>query len=113
MRAFVSLGSTPTDEECAQVGSPDYESRVIHECAAYINQLRRVFGDEPLGARLSRKTFQHDFGFYIEIVCYYENEEACKYAFNCENNQPELWDEQAKEELKAIEIAASYINVKA
>lgn len=98
---YVNVGSTPADEECAQVGDTDYGTRSRKECAAYIKQLRRQFGPEPNGAMLSAKTFAHDFGSYREVVCYYNDriDGAINYAFNIENGAPAEWDREAREEL--------------
>lgn len=103
MLDFMNIGATPAEEECAQVGTPGYYERALKECRVFINQIRRVVGPEPDGARLGTKVFDHDFGSYREVVCYYDdnNEEAVNYAFQCEGSGPLTWDEQAKEELNA------------
>ena len=94
MRDYLSIGCTPCDEECAQVGSENYRKRAIIECTRYIQLLRGIFGDEPEGARFSIKAFPHDFGSYHEVVIYFDddNEEAIEYAFNVENNCPSTWE---------------------
>lgn len=50
MSQFIDVGSAPWNEECAQLGSDDYHDRAKRECRAYLNQLRRMFGEEPSGA---------------------------------------------------------------
>lgn len=101
MRDFVSIGSVPADEECAQIGDADYGPRSRRECFAFIAQLRRMFGPEPEGAELRMTGFAHDFGTYHEVLCWYEdgNTAAMDYAFNCEGGMPSVWDDQAREEL--------------
>lgn len=101
---YLSIGATPCGEDCAQVGSNNYSARVKRECAAFINQLRRQFGPEPEFASLRIKAFSHDFGTYYEVVCYFNDEDSksVDYAFDIENNSPELWDEQAREELGIV-----------
>lgn len=101
MSTYVNIGSTPADEECVQVGSPDYSHRSRKECTAYIHQLRRQFGPEPDGALLTTKSFAHDFGTYREVVCYYDENiaESVEYAFKVENGSPARWDEEAEQEL--------------
>jgi hypothetical protein len=91
---YIDIGSTPADEECAQVGSPDYARRAREECNRFINLIRHVVGPEPEGARLTVKSNPHDFGTYYEVVCYYdtENEEARKYAYRCERDAPTRWE---------------------
>jgi hypothetical protein len=101
MKDFIDVGSSPHGEDCAQVGSDDYHDRARRECRAYIAQLRRVFGDEPEGARLSVKSNPHDFGTYLSVICYYDDQipAAADYAFRCESESPEHWDTQARQEL--------------
>jgi len=72
------------------------------ECEIFLRQLRRVFGEPPEGAGLSIKSNPHDFGTYLEVVCWFDTgvEASVEYAFNMEKNTPEYWDDEAKEELK-------------
>jgi len=95
MRDYVSLGSAPYGEECAQVGEENYAQRAIKECKRFIQLIRSVFGPEPDGAKLSVKAFNHDFGTYYEVVCYFDEEspKAIEYAFKCEEHVPERWTE--------------------
>lgn len=92
--SYLELGSTPCDEPCAQVGSPNYASHARAECARYINLLREAFGDEPEGARLAVKSFPHDFGTYYEVVCHYDEAlpESLDYAFMLESDAPTTWE---------------------
>jgi hypothetical protein len=98
---YLCIGSAPSDEECAQVGSEGYARRAKAECAAFINQLRRVFGGEPDGARLRTKSNAHDYGTYFEVVCDYEeeNQKALDYALKVEGETPQEWDDEARKEL--------------
>jgi hypothetical protein len=59
---IIWIGSTPSNEDCAQVGSPDYARNARIECHAYIDAIRKVCGQEPEGARLTIKSQPHDFG---------------------------------------------------
>ena len=102
MNDYLMIGSSPCEEECAQVGSPDYRTRAMKELTAFKNQLLRVFGTPPIAANLVIKSFPHDFGTYHEVCVIYddENEEAVDYAFKLEANTPMVWDDIAKKELK-------------
>jgi hypothetical protein len=102
MRDYISIGSSPTDESCAQVGSDNYERQSKKECKAFIHQLLRQFGEEPYLASLRIKYFPHDFGTYSEVVCYYDDEieESRSYAYKLESETPSKWDKEALEELK-------------
>lgn len=93
-RDYIDIGPTPAEEECAQVGQPDYMHRARSECNRFIELLRRTLGPEPQGARLAVKSNPHDFGTYLEVVCYFDtdNEEAEKYAYRCEREAPARWD---------------------
>ena len=97
---YINIGSSPNGEKCVQVGDDDYETKSRKECRIYLNQLRRVYGEEPKGAQLTVKSFPHDFGSYTEVICKHnDDEKAIEYAYNLENGCEE-WDEQAKKELK-------------
>src|SRR4051812_9661402 len=101
MRECMDLGSAPAMEDCAQVGREDYYDRARKECRAYIGLLRRMLGQEPEGASLRVTSNPHDFGTYLSVVCDYEPAfpAAIDYAFACEANAPQEWDEQARQEL--------------
>lgn len=100
MMDYITLGGAPYEEECAQVGDEGYRQRALKECAAYIGQLKRAFGEPPAGASLRVKRFPHDFGTYHEVVVEFEDEPAAiEYAFKLEEEMPARWDEQARREL--------------
>lgn len=102
MQDCLDLGSSPSQEDCAQVGREDYHPRARRECRAYVHQLRRMFGEEPDGARLSVKSNPHDFGSYLSVVCYFDadNKTAVDYAYCCAAKGPQEWDEAARRELE-------------
>ena len=102
MRDSLDIGATPAEEECQQVGMPNYDrTKAIAECRAFIHQLCRQFGPEPEGAQLRIKANPHDYGTYHEVACYYddENEAANNYAFQCEGEAWGNWDNEARVEL--------------
>jgi hypothetical protein len=103
MQECLDVGCAPSEEDCAQVGREDYSERARRECRVYISQLRRMFGEEPDGARLSIKSNPHDFGTYWSVVCYFDagNQAAADYAYRCEGESPQQWDEAARRELAA------------
>jgi hypothetical protein len=98
---YLSIGSVPCEEECAQVGRPDYYTNTRIECTAFKNQLLRVFSEPPASTWFAVKSFPHDFGTYHEVVCHFDedSEESRNYAFNAESNTPMKWDEESKKEL--------------
>jgi len=105
MKDWLDIGASPPGEDCAQVGSNDYYPRARRECPAYINLLRRALGSETLGARLDVRSNPHDFGNYLSVVCYYdnENEGALAYAQRCESEGPENWDADARQEITSLQ----------
>jgi hypothetical protein len=102
MQDFVTLGTAPVDEPCAQLGQPDYYDKVRDECRRFIRLLRQKFGEEPPGARFAIKGFDHDFGTYYEVVVHFDtdDEEASHYPYRCEDELPATWgDEHAVQTL--------------
>jgi len=92
---YVSIGSSPCDEQCTQVEPTGaYVGPMREECKRFLELVRKVMGKEPDGAYLSVKGFPHDFGTYYEVVCYFddEDEEARKYAYRCESEAPSRWE---------------------
>jgi len=89
----IEIGSSPAEEDCAQVGSENYMARARGECKRFIELLQATFGKEPEGAWLCVKSNPHDFGTYLEVVVKFdpENEEAAAYAYRCEEEAPTRW----------------------
>lgn len=98
-REIVYLGSAPAEEDCAQVGQPDYPEASKAECRAYIQAIKRVCGEPPEGATLTVKTEQHDYGPYREVVITYDgnNLAAAEYAQRCDEQAPTTWAEARME----------------
>jgi hypothetical protein len=101
MRDTLYIGSSPPEEDCAQLGSEGYYSRARRECRAYLNQLRRTVGPEPPGAQLAITSHPHDFGDYLAVSCHFDPAipEAIDYAYRCEWDGPMTWDAEAQREL--------------
>ncbi len=95
MRDYLVIGDSPAAEDCVQLGSNDYDTRAREECKQFRELLRTKFGPEPMGARLAIKSFPHDFGNYLEVVCFYDDEfpDSEAYALACENDMPETWED--------------------
>lgn len=93
MRHTLEIGPSPPDEECVQVGTHDYVRLATAECDRFIELLRKTFGPEPEGARLSIRRNPHDFGAYYEVVCAYDDRfpASIDYAFRCEDETPRTW----------------------
>jgi hypothetical protein len=104
MKDYIEIGSSPCDEDCAQVGEADYERKARTDCTLYIGAIRKKLGKEPQGARLAIKKFAHDFGTYMEVVCHYDDnfQKAEEYAFKCESEAPTTWKEVGMEKDNGI-----------
>lgn len=102
---YLTLGSTPYDEDCAQVGSETYYEMMKKETAAYIHQLYRIYNKRYPAAEqaiiIYRKSFPHDFGSYHEVCAVYNenNRTSCEQAAWLETHSPGNWDEEAIKEL--------------
>ena len=110
-RDYIDIGPTPAEEDCAQVGSPDYESRARPECIRFIDLIRRTLGAEPARAALRVKSNPHDFGAYLSVVCYYDDDdqESSEYAYRCEEAAPSRWDTQLSESGQLVTARASQV----
>ena len=94
MRNYFCIGASPSEEECAQVGQPGYRQQALAECQRFMQLIRDTLGPEPEGAALAIKSFDHDFGVYYEVVCWFdiENQAAQAYALRCESDAPATWE---------------------
>lgn len=110
MNDYIEIGSAPCDEACVQVDPhKDYLPAMRAEFNRFIDLIRKKLGSEPEGARLQVKSNPHDFGTYLEVACYYddENEEAKTYAYLCESDAPKTWDDDKPLEKRDIEVNVS------
>jgi hypothetical protein len=104
---YIEIGSTPYDEDCAQVGANGYREEAMKEMDAYINQLNRHFTIAiTYGIKFKQKWFNHDFGSYGEVCMYWnnENEDANTIAYEIESNLPGKWDKEALIELSTSNV---------
>ena len=94
-RYYLDIGSSPSDEDCVQVGTDDYARRARIECIAFIEALIKKHGEPPANTTLRVKGNPHDFGTYYEVVCDYDpdDETSAEYAFKCEGESPLTWEE--------------------
>lgn len=95
---YLTLGPTPADEPCEQLGDSYNSIRAKQEMKAYKHQLERMFPN----ANIRIKSFPHDFGTYSEVCAVYntDNEQAASIAFEVESGCPANWDAEAIRELK-------------
>lgn len=109
MKETVYLGSSPPEEDCAQVGEGCYHARARKECRAYINQLYRFLESKgnpkdklPEGFSLTTKSEAHDYGTYLEVVCKFDanHDQSWDLAHILEGCGPTEWDDLALTELE-------------
>jgi len=100
----LSLSPVPIAEDCAQLGSDNYRELARMECQAFIEQLRRVHGEEPRKCGFIVKSNPHDFGTYYDVVVKFDedDDEASDYAYKVEGELPHHWDQLAKDELISL-----------
>lgn len=100
---YIYLSPSPVEEDCAQLGSPDFHKRATREMTAFVGQLYRTFPTaREVGVYFRIKWENHDFGQYGEVVAAYDmdDKEAFDFAIHVEHNIPEYWDEEAISEMK-------------
>ena len=95
----IDLGSAPPDEDCAQVGTPEYEIVAYDECKRYIQLLRKAYEAHhsrsfPENVRLRVRSNEHDFGVYYSVQASFNinNEEAVDAAYWLESSSPLTWE---------------------
>lgn len=109
-KEYLTIGSSPCDEPCAQVGSNNYSRSMRMETRALINQMERIHPSPTddhasFNAYYTVKSFPHDFGSYHEVCVVYDpdHEPSIKWAMEAESLLPEKWDSQAKNELTSMD----------
>lgn len=97
MREFEYINTTPSQEVCIQLGNPNYQTEVKLEIRAFIDQLKRGFGEPPAGVEFRTNSNNHDLGTYYDIRIDFndEKEEHIKYVINLIDQLPEKWDTDA------------------
>lgn len=103
---IMTIGPSPCEAACAQVGQTDYEERSRRECRVFQRMLERLFPlPDGVPARYVVKSFPHEFGAYREVCVRYEDTDAqaCSHAFVVEGDTPAEWDAIARYELLWLE----------
>ena len=95
MKDYISLGSVPADEDCVQVGTPEYAKQWKPECERYIKLLKRKFPQYDLfNVKFAVQAFPHDFGTYHEVVIQYvADTDGEEFAYFVEENSPTDWND--------------------
>jgi hypothetical protein len=96
MREYIEIGSCPPNEAAVQVEpTGEYIRPMREQCSRFIEAIRKKLGKERGSASLGIKSNPHDFGRYLEVVCFYNSndEEGMEYAMECERNSPLTWED--------------------
>lgn len=105
---YVNIGSTPSEEACAQVGSKDYMKLSHLECSLYREQLQDQFPDGDFRV----KSFSHDFGSYLEVVAYYDDDDEespqTVAAFDAESGACPTWTAASRKKLNDAAMSLGY-----
>lgn len=100
----VDFGTTvPSEEECAQLGSLNYEKKSALEGETLIQQLISRFGKPPEDSYYDLQSHEHDYGVYKTVVFIFDNRnpKELKYANKIEDRIPSSWTSVSKKNLKA------------
>jgi len=102
MRDYITLGSSPVNEDCAQVGSEDYYLKSRAELVELTRMMETIHPQPGNGAFYAVKAFQHDFGTYRELCAIFDDDdpEQAEWAYQAEELVPEDWDEEAKRNIQ-------------
>lgn len=92
--SYMTLGPSPLNEMCVQLGKENYKEKALKECQRYVQLLESVFQERPDGVYFQVKTFSHDFGDYLEVVIVFDTDrpDQISYAYDVQANLPQEWD---------------------
>lgn len=97
MRDSLSFDTVPIEEEVESLG-PDYDTvRARKQANRLISLLKEKFPNPPPNAHLGIKSNPHDFGSYLSVECYFddedENRDSLDYCLSIESNFPMTWND--------------------
>jgi hypothetical protein len=100
MKDYLMIDTTPTEEQCAQVGEQDYHSKARAEAKRMLAQIDKHY-PLPEGATMGYTTIateHHDFGAYLQIKIVFDDEceHSINWAFSIEGDELGVlsnWDE--------------------
>ena len=107
--AIIELGATPSSENCAQLGQPNYSEQAKKECRRFMQQLKRQFPiPEKLAGEVAYQIRSNPYESsdgsdtsYLEVAIRFnrDNPAAVNFACKVEKGVPEDWDTDAKVEI--------------
>jgi len=101
MRDYLFIDTTPTEEQCAQVGEQDYHSKARAEAKRMLAQIDKHY-PLPEGATMGYTTIateQHDFGAYFQVKIVFDDEceLSTNWAYSIEGDEMgalRYWDDE-------------------
>lgn len=92
---YLEFDTSPSNEQCVQVGDDNYRQLAILEANILIDQLCRTFPKAvELGLKFKTVWNPHDFGSYLTVnIVYRTDREDHDFVYEIERNFPENWDE--------------------
>lgn len=105
---YIFLGTTvPVGERCAQLNhTNNFLAMAKMEARTYIKQLKRVYGENPEGTNFAIATCPHDFGDYIDIKFFFDDDDLKHVEYmNSIEEGCEEWDCESNVELKRLGYA--------
>lgn len=103
---YIYLGPAPANENCAQVGEPDYRIKAKKEMNTFIDQIYRQFPEiEETSIVIRAKFFPHDYGSYGDVVVIYDadDQESTILALKIESDVDTYWDDESLIKLNSEE----------
>jgi len=95
MRDYITLGTSPVNENCVCVTDKEnYMPAMLEEARRFKSLLESLFPTpEDVIGYFTIKSFPHDFGTYLEVCAVYDDEEenSANWAYGIEDNLPENW----------------------
>jgi hypothetical protein len=105
---LAAIGTTPSEELCAQVGQDCYSELSRLEIRLYrdllIEELVKQFPDVGVQIRLKTSSNSHDFGTYHELDVVYdpENPVSVDQAYWCESAPIMFWPEEQRAKINEV-----------
>ena len=102
------IGTTPTEELCAQVGQDGYAELARIEIKLYkdllTEELVKQFPDVGVQIRFRVSSHPHEFGTYHELDVVYdpENPVAVNQALWCESSPIMFWPEEQRAKINEV-----------
>jgi hypothetical protein len=104
MTIAVILDGAPMQESCVKVGTPQYVVRAQCQCYVLIEQLRRAFGSEPTGVRLTIRHVPHHLGTFLIVAALVDPSipHAIAFVEHLQSNFPIHWDLEAQAGMRSL-----------